>query len=87
MDLHEAIFQLLFQLYVPDRWRVFKVVIAYPQKFFFFFQTNQRYEDDDIKRAEYASKDARFSALLAIGFGIAIALFFIFIEKIVPTFA
>ncbi|KAL9985187.1 hypothetical protein ACROYT_G007557 [Oculina patagonica] len=51
------------------------------------FVTNQRYEEDDLKRAEEASRDAKFSALLAIGFGIAIALFFIFIEEIVPTFA
>lgn len=51
------------------------------------FQTNQRYEEDDLKRAEDASRDTRFSAILAIGFGIAIALFFIFIVLIVPLFA
>lgn len=49
--------------------------------------TNQRYEEDDLKRAVDASRDTRFSAILAIGFGIAIALFFIFIVLIVPTFA
>ena len=51
------------------------------------FQTNQRYEEDDLKRAEDASRDTRFSAILAIVFGIAIALFFIFIVLIVPEFA
>lgn len=51
------------------------------------FQTNQRYEEDDLKRAADASRDTRFSAILAIGFGIAIAFFFIFIVVIVPTFA
>ena len=51
------------------------------------FQTNQRYEEDDLKRAADASRDTRFSAILAIVSGIAIALFFIFIVVIVPTFA
>lgn len=51
------------------------------------FQTNERYEEDDLKRAADASRDTRFSAILAIAAGIAIALFFIFIELIVPTFA
>lgn len=49
------------------------------------FVTNQRYEEDDIKRAEDASRDAKFSALLAIFFGFAIALFCIFIFAIVPV--
>ena len=51
------------------------------------FQTNQRYEEDDLKRAADASRDTRFSAILAIAAGIAIVLFFIFIVLIVPTFA
>lgn len=51
------------------------------------YVTNERYEEDDLKRAEDASRDTRFSAILAIVFGIAIALFFIFIVLIVPEFA
>lgn len=53
----------------------------------FFFQTNSRYEEDDIKRAKDASRDAKFSAILAIVFGVAIAFFCIFIFEIVPLFA
>ncbi|KAJ7321515.1 hypothetical protein OS493_034570 [Desmophyllum pertusum] len=50
------------------------------------YVTNQRYEEDDVKRAEDASRDTFFSAAAAIFFGIAIVLFFIFIVLIVPTF-
>ncbi|PFX29852.1 uncharacterized protein LOC111324315 [Stylophora pistillata] len=49
--------------------------------------TNLRYEEDDIKRAQDASKDAWFSAFLAIFLGVSIVFFFIFIEAIVPSFA
>ena len=49
------------------------------------FQTNQRYEADEMKRAQDASKDARFSAILAIIFGCSIVFFCIFIFTIVPV--
>lgn len=49
--------------------------------------TNLRYEQDEIKRAYDASKDAWFSAFLAIFLGLSIAFFFIFIEAIVPEFS
>lgn len=49
--------------------------------------TNSRYEEDDIKRANDASKDARFSAFFAIFLGVSIIFFFIFIAAIVPEFA
>ncbi|KAK2572639.1 hypothetical protein P5673_001612 [Acropora cervicornis] len=47
--------------------------------------TNQRYEADEMKRAQDASKDARFSAILAIIFGCSIVFFCIFIFTIVPV--
>ena len=49
------------------------------------FQTNTRYEEDDLKRAQDASKNARFSAILAVVFGCAIVIFCIFIFAIVPV--
>lgn len=52
-----------------------------------YFQTNWRYENDELKRAGDASRDAKFSAILAIVFGIAIAGFCIFIFAIVPKMA
>lgn len=48
-------------------------------------RTNQRYEADEMKRAQDASKDARFSAILAIIFGCSIVFFCIFIFTIVPV--
>ncbi|XP_068744512.1 uncharacterized protein [Montipora capricornis] len=49
------------------------------------FVTNKRYEEDDLKRAHDASKDAKFSAILAVVFGFAIGIFCIFIFEIVPV--
>ncbi|XP_029199621.1 uncharacterized protein [Acropora muricata] len=49
------------------------------------YVTNQRYEADEMKRAQDASKDARFSAILAIIFGCSIVFFCIFIFTIVPV--
>ena len=46
-----------------------------------------RFEADELKRAEDASRDAKFSAIMAIFFGVAIVLFCIFIFAIVPALA
>lgn len=53
----------------------------------YFLQTNKRFEADELKRAEDASRDAKFSAIMAIFFGVAIVLFCIFIFAIVPALA
>ena len=53
----------------------------------YFLQTNKRFEADELKRAEDASRDAKFSAIMAIFFGVAIVLFCIFIFAIVPVLA
>lgn len=54
---------------------------------FMSYVTIQRYENDEIKRAGDASRDAKFSAIMAIVFGVAIAFFCIFIFEIVPLMA
>lgn len=51
------------------------------------YLTNKRFEADELKRAEDASRDAKFSAIMAIFFGVAIVLFCIFIFAIVPALA
>jgi len=76
----------------PNDWRVLSIVSIFfcpllgLLALLLSLLTNSRYEEDDIKRAKDASRDAKFSAILAIVFGVAIAFFCIFIFEIVPLF-